>query len=692
VTSRTSEQRYQTLFETLIEGFCTIEMIFDAAGKPVDYRFLEINPAFEKQTGLYKAQGKLMRELAPEHEEHWFEIYGKVALTGESVHFENEAKALGRYYDVRAYRIGGPESSKVGILFNDITDRKRAQSQVQAQLARLSLLQQITRAIGERQDIRSIFQVVIRTLEEQLPVDFCCICLFDPAQNDLVVTSVGLHSESLATELALSAQSRIDLGQNGLMRWASGRLIYEPDISQMAFPFPRRLTRGGLRAMVAAPLLVESKLFGVLIAARQEAHSFSSGECEFLRQASEHVALAAHQAQLYSALQQAYDDLRQTQQGVVQQERLLALGQMASGIAHDINNAISPISLYTESLLEQAAELSPRARGQLETIRRAVDDVARTVARMREFYRQREPQLNLTPLDLNVLVQQVVDLTRARWSDMVQQRGVVIEMRTDLSPQLPSIMGADNEIREALTNLVFNAVDAMPNGGPLTLQTRVAPDQGVVQVAVIDSGIGMDEATRHRCLEPFFTTKGERGTGLGLAMVYGTIQRHSADIDIESAVGAGTTVRLSFPLATTPAVDTVVSTATLAGAPLRILIVDDDPLVLKSLRETLEADGHVIATANGGQPGIDAFTAARVQGNPFQVVITDLGMPYVDGRKVSTAVKTAAPGTTVLMLTGWGQRLIDDDDVPPHVDSILSKPPKLRELREALARTANGRS
>jgi signal transduction histidine kinase/ActR/RegA family two-component response regulator len=691
-TNRKSELQYQTLFETLIEEFCTIEMIFDATGKPVDYRFLEINPAFSKQTGLYNAQGKLMRDLAPEHEAHWFEIYGKVALTGEPVRFENEAKALGRYYDVRAYRVGGPKSKKVGILFNDITDRKRAEAQVQAQLARLNLLHQITRAIGERQDIQSIFQVVIRTLEEHLPVDFCCICLHDSAEDGLIVTSVGLHSESLATELAMPVQARIEIDRNGLSRCVRGDLVYEPDISQVLFPFPRRMAQGGLHAMVAAPLLVESKVFGVLIAARREAHSFSSGECEFLRQASEHVALAAHQAQLYSALQQAYDDLRQTQRAVVQQERLLALGQMASGIAHDINNAISPVSLYTESLLEREGDLSPRARGQLETIQRAVDDVARTVARMREFYRQREPQLTLLPVDMNALVRQVVDLTRARWSDMAQQRGTVIEMGTDLTPDLPTIMGADNEIREALINLIFNAVDAMPNGGPLTLRTAVALDKGVVQVEVIDTGIGMDEETRRRCLEPFFTTKGERGTGLGLAMVYGTMQRHSAEIEVESAVGKGTTMRLSFGIPPTPAVGPVAPTATTPVAPLHILVVDDDPLVLKSLRDTLEADGHNVTTADGGQAGIDAFFAASAQGNPFQVVITDLGMPYVDGRKVSSAVKTAVPGTVVLMLTGWGQRLVADRDVPPHVDRVLSKPPKLRELREAFACSFDARS
>jgi signal transduction histidine kinase/ActR/RegA family two-component response regulator len=689
--NQTSEQRYQTLFETLIEGFCTIEMIFDAAGKPVDYRFLEINPAFEKQTGMYNAQGKLMRELAPDHEAHWFELYGKVALTGQPVHFENAAKALGSYYDVRAWRVGGPGSRKVGILFNDIADRKRAEAQIQAQLARLKLLHQITRAISERQDIRSIFQIVIRTLEEQLPVDFCCICLHDPADNSLIVTSVGAHSRRLATQLAMTEQARIEIDRNGLSGCLQGELIDEPDVGQIHFPFPQRLSGAGLNAMVAAPLLVESKVFGVVIAARRKAHSFSSGECEFLRQTSEHVALAAHQAQLYGALQKAYDDLRQTQQAVVQQERLLALGQMASGIAHDINNAISPVSLYTETLLEKEAGLSPGARGQLETIQRAVDDVARTVARMREFYRQREPQVTLLPVDVNALVQQVVDLTRARWSDMVQQRGVVIEMKTALAPDLPKIMGADNEIREALINLVFNAVDAMPTGGPLTLRTRAAQDGNAVQIEVIDTGIGMDEETRRRCLEPFFTTKGERGTGLGLAMVYGAMQRHGADIQIESALDVGTVVRLSFASATIPAAGPAAPVVAAVVAPLRILVVDDDPQVLKSLRDSLEADGHDVTTADGGQAGIDAFLAASTQGNPFQVVITDLGMPYVDGRKVSSVVKTTTPGTLVLMLTGWGQRLVADSEIPPHVDRVLSKPPRLRDLREALARSSVSR-
>jgi signal transduction histidine kinase/CheY-like chemotaxis protein len=527
-------------------------------------------------------------------------------------------------------------------------------------------------------------------------VDFCSICRYEPAAKELIVTSVGCHSEPLAVDLAMTEQAHIPIDQNGLSRCVQGQLVYEPELDEVNFPFPQRLRRGGLKAFVVAPLLMESQVFGVLLTARRESASFSSGDCEFLRQVSEHVALAVHQVQLYSALQRAYDDLRQTQQAMMQQERLLALGKMASGIAHDINNAISPVALYTESLLERESDLSPRTRQCLEIIQRAIGDVAHTVSRMREFYRVREPHATLGRVNLNELIQQVIDLTRARWSDMAQQRGIAIEVQTALDADLPAIMGIEGELRDALINLIFNAVDAMPQGGALMLRTRVlhgandnferATTQDLVQIEVVDAGVGMDEETQRRCLEPFFTTKGERGTGLGLAMVYGTVQRHNGDIEIDSTVGKGTTVRLRFSGAT--AMDDIIGlNPVTVYTKARILLVDDDPIVLKSLEDTLTLEGHTVTCADGGQAGIDAFVAAHAAGNPFQVVVTDLGMPYVDGRRVSAAVKGAAPQTVVLMLTGWGQRLVANGEMPPNVDRVLSKPPRLGELRETLAQT-----
>jgi DNA-binding response OmpR family regulator len=166
-------------------------------------------------------------------------------------------------------------------------------------------------------------------------------------------------------------------------------------------------------------------------------------------------------------------------------------------------------------------------------------------------------------------------------------------------------------------------------------------------------------------------------------MVYGVVQRHGASLEIDSAPGKGTTVRLSFPAASDEDAERAAEEAVSIG-PQRILIIDDDPLLLKSLRDTLEADGHEVVSASGGQAGINAFVESHAEGHPFPVVITDLGMPHVDGRRVASVIKGSVPRTVVLMLTGWGRRLVAEGDIPAGVDEILSKPPKITELRAAL--------
>jgi len=592
-------------------------------------------------------------------------------------------------FSERAERIalGIAAQAAVGIdnarLYQEATQK---QAKLETQLGRLRLLDEITRAIAERLDLPSILQVVLGSLEEHLPIDFACVCLYDAASAVLTVTRVGARSASLAKELELIEQAQIRVDENGLARCVGGQLVYEPDIADSAAQFPQRLAKCGLRSFVAAPLPVESWVVGVLIVARREPSSFSSLDCEFLRQLAEHVALAANQAQLNESLQRAYDDLRQTQESVLQQERLRALGTMASGVAHDINNAISPVALYTEALLEYEAGLSDRARSQLTIIKNSIDGVAQTVARLREFYRPQETQAKLTPVNLNDVVQRVLALTRARWSDIPQKNGRVISLETDLAADLPQIAGAENEIRNGLTNLIFNAADSMPEGGVLKVATWAA--RGNVCIEVRDSGIGMDEETRRRCLEPFFTTKGELGTGLGLPMVYGMVKRHDGNLEIDSERGRGTTVRMLLPVRATAVASGInddIGQPPLPAASLRILIVDDDPMLLQSLKEVLEREGHHVTAADGGRAGIEAFERARANGDAFAAVITDLGMPHVDGRKVAAAVRKAVPDVPVIMLTGWGQRLLAENDIPPHVDRVLSKPPKLVELRAALA-------
>jgi PAS domain S-box-containing protein len=672
-----------------------IESSDDAiVSKTLEGVVLSWNAAAERMFGFTAAEmvGQSIRRLLPPERAHEeAEILAKIANGQRIEHFEtvrvtkegsriDVSVSISPIIDARGKIIG---ASKIA---RDIGERKQAEQKLAMQLARLDLLNRITRAMGQRQDLHSILQVCLRSLEENLPIDFGCVCLYDPLAEKLTITCVGVHSGALALELGMPENAQIAIDRNGLARCVAGSLVYEPDLEHVPFPFPQRLARAGLRSLVAAPLLVESRVFGVLVAARRARLAFVSGECEFLRQLSEHVALAAHQAELHAELQRAYDDLRQTQLAVMQQESLRALGQMASGIAHDINNALSPVALYTDLLLENEPGLSESARGQLRIIQRAIGDVEQTLARMREFYRPREPRLALAPVQLNDLVQQVIDLTRARWSDIPQQEGIVVRPEMALAPVLPTIMGVEAEIREALTNLIFNATDAMPGGGTLSVRTGIAADAAEAYVEVSDTGVGMDEDTRRRCMEPFFTTKGARGTGMGLAMVYGVVQRHGAEIGIESAPGAGTTVRLTFPSRSAAVTDSVESEEpTRVPTRLRILVVDDDPLLLKSLREILEADGHMVTAANGGREGVEMFTTAYQRREAFPVVITDLGMPYVDGRSVARAVKALSAGTKVILLTGWGQRLVSEGDVPAHVDQVLGKPPKLRLLREALA-------
>ena len=689
-----SERKQLQLLERIIEH-CDDAIIT----KTLDGKVASWNPAAERLFG-YTAQqavGQSMQLIIPPDRSDEEKLILEKIGRGELVdHFETErVRADGRRIDVSVTVSPLKDSSGRVIgaskIVRDITERKTHERKIVVQLARLGLLQQLTRAIGERQDVDSIYQVVIRSLEDQLGVDFAAIAMCEPSGEAIVIKRVGTRSCELALELALSEQARVAVDHNGLSRCVRGTLVYEPDISQATGRFPARLARGGLRALVIAPLSVANKVFGVLIAARRAPASFLSSDCEFLLHLSDQVALGAHHAQLYSALQQAYEDLRQTQQAAMHQERLRVFGQMASGIAHDITNTLSPAAVYAHTLLERNAGLSEEARHSLTVIQQAIEDAGRTLGRLQTFYRERQPEFSSAAIELNAVLRQVADLTRARWYDMPQERGFVVQLHQELAPDLPLILGAENEIRDALTNLVLNAVDAMPRGGTLTLRSSLRTHGGAQRVCaeVTDSGVGMSEAVRSRCLEPFFTTKGQRGTGLGLAMVYGMAQRHGADIEIESEPGRGTTVRLSFPVSAAARPN--------AGAPratshMRILVIDDDPLVLRSLREVLESDGHQIVTADDGQKGVDEFLAARKLGQTFDAVISDLGMPNVDGRSVAAAIKSAERSTPIILLTGWGQRLNGDDGLSSCVDRVLSKPPRVLELRSALAELTGARA
>ncbi|MDQ3702496.1 MAG: ATP-binding protein, partial [Chloroflexota bacterium] len=344
------------------------------------------------------------------------------------------------------------------------------------------------------------------------------------------------------------------------------------------------------------------------------------------------------------ALRRALTDLETAQQQVIQQERLRALGEMASGIAHDFNNALSPVVGFSELLLlKPELNKEPNTRRYLEMISVGAQDATRIVDRLKEFYRHREKDGDLfRSVDLAALARLAVALTQPRWKDQAQASGRTIELRTDLQA-VPPVAGDDAALREVLVNLIFNAVDALATGGIITVETREVSAQVILEVS--DTGAGMTEEVRRRCLEPFFTTKGERGSGMGLSMVHGIVRRHEGTLAIDSALGAGTTIRIAFPILTRPDEALAAPAPVPVASGLRVLVVDDDRGAREATVALLIADGYAVDEAADAQQGLRVFRAGGID-----VVITDRAMPDMNGDRLAEAIKALAPATPVLLL------------------------------------------
>jgi nitrogen-specific signal transduction histidine kinase/ActR/RegA family two-component response regulator len=377
-------------------------------------------------------------------------------------------------------------------------------------------------------------------------------------------------------------------------------------------------------------------------------------------------------------LERVLEELKSAQQRVIQQERLRALGGMASGIAHDFNNALVGILGLSELLLHRPENLEDRekTRRYVEMINTTAKDAGNIVNRLREFYRHREGRETFNVVDLNQLVEEAISLTEPVWKAQAEAKDIPIAVQKDLQ-KIPAIVGDASELREALTNLIFNAIDAMPRGGTISIRTRL--DGGQVLLEVGDTGIGMTEEVRQRCLEPFFTTKGAHGTGLGLSMVYGIVQRHRGTIDIESEVNKGTTLMIRIPQPSAPPVSAARPRPPEVLQHLHVLVVDDEPLVRKVIGEYLKIDGHTVETADGGRDGLEKFHNGR-----FDLVVVDRAMPDMNGDQVAKAIKSVNSTVPVVMLTGFGAMMEDIDEKPAHVDLVVGKPVTISGLRAAV--------
>jgi signal transduction histidine kinase/ActR/RegA family two-component response regulator len=367
--------------------------------------------------------------------------------------------------------------------------------------------------------------------------------------------------------------------------------------------------------------------------------------------------------------------LERAHERVVEAERLRAIGELSAGVAHHLNNLMAVV-LGRIQLALRCADDAGHVSRNLEIAERGLLDASEVVRRMSALsVGQALPES--VAVDLNVLAQEVLELTRPRWESEAQIRGLTIEAQ--LTPgRIVPVAGDPSALREVLMNLIFNAIDALPRGGRITVRTWTDADG--VACAVGDNGVGMEPSVQQRALEPFFTTKGLRCTGLGLSVSYGIVRRHGGTLTIDSTNGQGTTVTVRLrpgpakPLA-------VPRPAAAAAARLRVLLIDDDANVRAAMADMLALEGHHVIAAASGPDGLARLQAGEV----VDVVLTDLGMPGMTGWEVARALKAGHPELPVGLITGWGdeQRArFGDGDI---ADFVLSKPIRREMLAAALA-------
>lgn len=372
-------------------------------------------------------------------------------------------------------------------------------------------------------------------------------------------------------------------------------------------------------------------------------------------------------------------DEKEAQKIAMQQENLRSLGQMASGIAHDFNNLLAPILGFSELLLNmpEGGRDDQKLVHFLEKIKVAAQDGAAVVSRLREFYTAQDPNLELlSDFDPSTLVEHVKDLTQHRWKSQAEARGADISFQSKIRTKR-LIHGNEPEIRQAISNLVINAADAIDSNGSICL--KIDDQNENVRIQIIDTGKGMPESIRSKCLDPFYTTKGKLGTGLGLSIVSGVVKRHGGEIEIESEQGVGSTVTITLPAAKEKLKPPSKKRAPAASSALRIMLVDDEAVLLEVLSELLGTGGHSVENFETGERALDAFRK-----NPFDLVITDRAMPNMSGDQLASEIKAINPDTPVIMATGFGEMIMDSEDAPSNVDLVLSKPVPLDVLNEKL--------
>lgn len=647
--AQAQRERYRNLFENLESGFCVIRMIWDEDGNPVDYEFTEANKAFPKHTGIENPIGKrIRRDIAPDHEQHWFDLYGNVARTGEPINTELPADALdNRWYQAQAFRIDGPGSDNVAVLFTDITKNKQAELSLKA----------------SEEEFRSLSQSMLNHIWTATPdgrIEWL---------NDRVLAYSGETAERLKGD-GWGTIVHPDDFPSAAAAWSHA--LETGELYQVEFRIRRHDGSYRWHVVRATPVKNENGEIRRWVGSNTDIEHAKLNE----------AALAELNATLEERIDARTEELVQSQKALQQSQKMETIGKLTGGVAHDFNNLLQVVAGNLQLLAKDVAG-NERAETRVKNALAGVDRGAKLASQLLAFSR-RQP---LEPKIINVgrFVRGMDDLLR-------RSIGETVDIEIVIKEGLWNTSADPTQVENALLNLAINARDAMDGTGKLTIEASNArlddtytaglddvESGNYVLLAVTDTGAGMDETTLEQVFEPFFSTKPEgKGTGLGLSMVYGFVKQSGGHIKIYSEPGQGTTVKLYMPRALAEEeFETPIITGPAKGGTETILVVEDDEDVRATVVATLSDLGYRVLTARDAQAGLSVIES----GVPVDVLFTDVVMPgKLKSPEMAKLAKASNPGLVVLFTSGYTENsIVHGGKLDPGVE-LLSKP----YTREAL--------
>jgi hypothetical protein len=660
---RQSEERFRTILETIEAAFAIVQVKFDENDYPVDYRFVEANPAFEREAGV-NLRGKWVREFAPDLEQFWFDTYGRVAKTRVPATFESYAKAFQRWFDVRAVPVGDPDECQIAIIFNDVTGRRDAEE-------RLRQSEAVARANVERVQLALAAGAIFGTWHWDLPSDSFTV-------DDAFARAFGLDPL---------------LGHEGLSLEQVVETVHPDDREGLMTAIDEAIRRGGAYAHQYRVRRADGKYYwieangrvnfsdegvplsfpGVLIDVEERRSVEAQRDLATAALRTLNETLEQRVAERTAALMQTEEKLRQSQ-------KMEAVGQLTGGLAHDFNNLLAGISGSLELLSARFAQgrLTDVDR-YLATAQSATRRAAALTHRLLAFSRRQT--LDPRPTEVNALVEGMTELIQ-------RTVGPSIDVQTIASPDRCVALVDASQLENALLNLCINSRDAMHEGGSITIETGhqvvETGDAATLEVtegeyltlSVTDTGTGMPASIVAKAFDPFFTTKPiGQGTGLGLSMIYGFAKQSGGQVRITSVVGQGATLCIYLPRyhgnagcheAHLP--DAATQTASIGET---ILVVDDEPTVRMLVTEVLGELGYSVMEAADSASGLKLLRSdVRVD-----MLVTDVGLPGgMNGRQMADAARELRPGLRTLFITGYAESAaIGANQLAPGMH-VLTKP------------------